>query len=67
MVLMKPPPLRLAVAGRKYHYPLTQVIAHLLPNKFWELLFIAQLRINLRNHTSLSSSGLSAVLVRFVT
>ncbi len=34
MVLMPPSPLLLTVAGRKYHYPLVQVIAHLLPRKF---------------------------------
>ena len=42
MVLMWPSPLLLTVAGRKYHYPSVQVIAHLLPHKFRELLFIAR-------------------------
>lgn len=42
---MQPPPLLLTVAGRKYHYPSVQVIAHLLPRKFWELLFIARCAI----------------------
>ena len=42
MVLMWPPPLLLTVAGRKYHYPSVQVIAHLLPYKFREPLFVAR-------------------------
>lgn len=42
VVLTRPPPLLLTVAGRKYHYPSVQVIAHLLPHKFRELLFIAR-------------------------
>ena len=66
MVLTPPPPLLLTVAGRKYHYPPVQVIAHLLPRKFWELLFIARLRIILRNNIESRLVRLSAVLVRSV-
>ena len=65
MVLMKPPPLRLAVAGRKYHCPLVQVIAHRLPHRFGELLFIARLYIILRNNVEPQLYRQSAVLVRF--
>ena len=66
MVLMPPPPLRAVVAGRKYHYPLVQVIAHRLPHRFWELLFIARLRIIFRNNIEPWLVRQSAVLVRIV-
>ena len=66
MVLMPPPPLLLTVAGRKYHYPLVQVIAHLLPRKFWELVLIARLYIILRNNLEPRLVRRSAVLVRSV-
>lgn len=63
MVLMPPPPLLLTVAGRKYHYPPVQVIAHLLPRKFWELVLIARLYTILRNNLEPRLVRQSAVLV----
>ncbi len=66
MVLMPPPPLLLTVAGRKYHYPPMQVIAHRLPHRLWELLFIARLRIIFRNDVETRLVQQSAVLVRSV-
>lgn len=66
MVLMPPPPLLLTVAGRKYHYPPVQVIAHRLPHRFWELVLIARLYIILRNNLEPRLVRQSAVLVRFV-
>ena len=64
MVLMPPPPLLLTVAGRKYHYSLVQVIAHRLPHRFQEPLFIARLRIIFRNNVEPRLVRRSAVLVR---
>ena len=52
------------MTGRKYHYPPAQVVAHLLPHKFRELLFIAQLRIIFRNNVETKLVRQSAVLVR---
>ena len=66
VVLMPPPPLRAVVAGRKYHYPLVQVIAHRLPYRFRELVLIARLYIILRNNVEPWLVRRSAVLVRFV-
>ena len=65
-VLAKPPPLRAVVARRKYHYPPVQVIAHRLPHRFWELLFIARLRIIFRNNVEPRLVRQSAMLVRSV-
>ena len=64
MVLMPPPPLLLTVAGRKYHYPPVQVIAHRLPHRFWELVLIARLYIILRKNLEPRLVRQSAVLVR---
>ena len=54
------------MAGRKYHYPPVQVIAHRLPHRFRELLFIARFRIIFRNNVEPRLVRQSAVLVRSV-
>ena len=54
------------MTGRKYHYLPMQIIAHRLPHRFLELLFIARLRIIFRNNIESRLVRLSAVLVRSV-